>query len=67
MNASQIFANWKTSVQSILTAVISLSLVAPSLAILTPKQVAVIVAAGAIAKIVLGLAQQDAGIQTPKP
>lgn len=53
--------NWKTTVQGILTAVISLSLIAPQLSFLTLKQAATLVSLGAIAKVVLGFFQQDAG------
>lgn len=58
---SHLLANWKTTLQSVLTSVIGLSAVAPSLSFLSPKQAGLLVSAGVLAKVVLGLFQQDAG------
>lgn len=55
-----VLKNWKSSVQSILTAVIGLSAVAPSLSFLTPKQAGIFVSAGVVAKVIVGLNQKDA-------
>lgn len=55
-----VLKNWKSSVQSILTAVIGLSAVAPSLSFLTPKQAGILVSAGVVAKVIVGLNQKDA-------
>lgn len=64
MNFSTIWTSWKTTLQSILTAVIGLSALAPTMSWLTPKQAAIAATAGAVAKVVLGAFQSD-GIVVP--
>lgn len=54
-------ANWKTTLQGLLTGLIGLSAVAPALSFLPPKQAGILVSSGVIAKVILGVFQKDAG------
>ena len=56
-----LLANWKTTVQSLLSGVIGLSTVAPTLSFLSPKHAGWLVSSGVLAKVILGLFQKDAG------
>ena len=58
---NRIFVHWQTTTQAVLSAVVGLSAVAPSISWLTPKQAASLVSAGVIGKVILGGFQKDAG------
>jgi hypothetical protein len=62
VNWASLTANWKSTVQAILSAIIGLGAIAPSLSILSPKVAGALVAAGAVAKVILGVSQKDAGV-----
>jgi hypothetical protein len=57
----RIFTHWKSTTQSLLTATIGLSAVAPQISWLQPKHAAWLASAGVVGKVFLGMMQQDAG------
>ena len=54
-------SNWKTTAQSILTSAIGIVPVFMGLGIFTPRQALFVGAVPGIAKVIIGLLQQDAG------
>jgi hypothetical protein len=61
MRIPPILANWKSTCQAILSAIIGLSAVAPQISLLDAHQAAILVSAGVVAKVFIGILQQDAG------
>lgn len=64
MNWSTITANWKSTVQSVLTTTFALTGALMVSSIITPKTAAILTSVNAICKIVLGVFQTD-GVTLP--
>lgn len=61
IDAQHLAANWKTTAQGALSAVIGLSLSSAFMGALSPSLAGHVTVAASVAKVILGIMQQDAG------